>query len=196
MGLGYVQFVHPGRGLGRDGGFDGVDVAPAGLVKRSSAFPGAGGETPWILRSARLRWLNNPSGKHWTPYDLGLCKNEPAGKNRRESVDADFASQPDYTTGILARACVHATLRFFLLPRKRHNRFHPRHSRGRSYAQRSLKCEFVIREPSSPSQARARVALAKISLFCYITSMAWTVLALNRLVEEELRSCRLICGRD
>ena len=28
--------VHPGRGPGHDGGFDGVDVAPAGLVKRSS----------------------------------------------------------------------------------------------------------------------------------------------------------------
>ena len=28
--------VHPGRGLGHDGGFDGVDVAPAGGVKRSS----------------------------------------------------------------------------------------------------------------------------------------------------------------
>ena len=59
----------------------------------------------------RLRWQNNPSGKHWKPYDLGLCQSFPPGKNRRKSVGADFASQPDDTTGILARACVHATLR-------------------------------------------------------------------------------------
>jgi hypothetical protein len=59
----------------------------------------------------RLGWQNNPSGKHWKPYDLGLCKNEPSGKNRRKSVDAGIASQPDDTTGIFARACLHATLR-------------------------------------------------------------------------------------
>ena len=34
--MGYPRSVHPRRGLGRDGGFDGVDVAPAGLMKRSS----------------------------------------------------------------------------------------------------------------------------------------------------------------
>ena len=61
----------------------------------------------------RLEWHGNPSGKHWKPYDLGLCESLSTGKNRRKSVDADFASQPDDTTGILARACVHATLRFY-----------------------------------------------------------------------------------
>jgi len=30
------------------------------------------------------------------------------------------------------------------------------------------------------------MALAKISLFCYIDNMAWTVLALNHLVEDEI----------
>ena len=41
---------------------------------------GSRGLDPWILRSARLRWLNNPSGKHQTPCDLGLCKNDPQAK--------------------------------------------------------------------------------------------------------------------
>ena len=70
---------------------DGVDVAPAGLVNVHQA-PGSPGLDPWILRSTRLRWLNNPSGKPQTPCDLGLCKIFPRGKNRRKSVDADFAS--------------------------------------------------------------------------------------------------------
>ena len=37
-------------------------------------------EDPGTLRSPRLRWLNNLSGKHQTPYDLGLCKNDPKAK--------------------------------------------------------------------------------------------------------------------
>ena len=39
-------------------------------------FSGSFNLDPWILRSTRLRWLNNPSGKHQKPCDLGLCKNE------------------------------------------------------------------------------------------------------------------------
>lgn len=42
--------------------------------------PGSRREDPRILRSARLGWLNNLSGKHQTPYDLGLCKNDPYAK--------------------------------------------------------------------------------------------------------------------
>ena len=52
---------------------------------RASGFnaPRASGsrrEDPRILRSARLGWLNNLSGKHWTPCDLRLCKNDPEAK--------------------------------------------------------------------------------------------------------------------
>jgi hypothetical protein len=36
--------------------------------------------TPWILRSTRLKWLNNPSGKQQTPCDLGLCKSKLKAK--------------------------------------------------------------------------------------------------------------------
>ena len=31
----YLRIVRSGRGPGHDGGFDGVDAAPAGVVKRS-----------------------------------------------------------------------------------------------------------------------------------------------------------------
>ena len=52
---------------------------------RASGFnaPRASGsrrEDPRILRSARLGWLNNLSGKLWTPCDLRLCKNDPQAK--------------------------------------------------------------------------------------------------------------------
>ena len=40
------------------------------------------------------------------------------------------------------------------------------------------------REKAYPG--RAWITLAKISLFCYMTNMPWTVLALNHLVEEEI----------
>ena len=45
---------------------------------------------PWILRSMRLRWLNNLSGKHQTPCDLGLCKNE---------VEAQIAAFQSWASG-------------------------------------------------------------------------------------------------
>ena len=35
---------------------------------------------PRTLRPERLKWLNNPSGKHWKPCDLGLCKSKPEAK--------------------------------------------------------------------------------------------------------------------
>ena len=41
---------------------------------------GSRGLEPWILRSMRLQWHNNPSGKHQTPYDLGLCQSESEAK--------------------------------------------------------------------------------------------------------------------
>jgi hypothetical protein len=42
--------------------------------------PGSQRLVPWILRSTRLKWLNNPSGKPQTPCDLGLCKCKPKAK--------------------------------------------------------------------------------------------------------------------
>ena len=53
------------------------------LQKRETNAPfisGSFGLYPRTLRSERLRWLNNLSGKHQTPCDLGLCKNEPEYK--------------------------------------------------------------------------------------------------------------------
>ena len=71
------------------------------LQERGKIAPrsiGSRREDPWILRSPRLGWLNNLSGKltvpptlfrkvlqlsgrgRWTPYDLGLCKNDPYAK--------------------------------------------------------------------------------------------------------------------
>ena len=51
--------------------------AGGGNAPRAS---GSRREDPRILRSARLKWLNNPSGKHQIPYDLGLCQSEPEAK--------------------------------------------------------------------------------------------------------------------
>ena len=49
-----------------------------------------------------------------TPCDPGLCQSLSSGKNRRKSVDAGHSRHSrTTTTGILARACVHATLRFY-----------------------------------------------------------------------------------
>jgi hypothetical protein len=64
----------------------------------------------------RLKWLNNPSGKHQTPYDLGLCKFNPEAKIAAKAWTRISRHSRTTTTGILARACVHATLRFFLYP--------------------------------------------------------------------------------
>ena len=61
------------------------------LQERGKIAPrsvGSRGLDPWALRPMRLQWQNNPSGKHWKPYDLGLCQSFPSGKNRRKSVDA------------------------------------------------------------------------------------------------------------
>src|SRR5436190_23190598 len=87
-------------------------------------------EGPWVLRSTRLKWLNNPGGKPQTPCDPGLCKIFPEAKTAAKAWAQGLRQPPDYTTGTSARACVHATLRFFHYPRKRHNRFHPRRSRA------------------------------------------------------------------
>ena len=53
------------------------------LQERGKIAPrsvGSRREDPGTLWSPRLRWLNNLSGKHQTPYDLGLCKNDPEAK--------------------------------------------------------------------------------------------------------------------
>ena len=64
----------------------------------------------------RLKWLNNPSGKPQTPCDLGLCKIFPEAKTAAKAWAQGLRQSPDYTTGISASVCVHATLRFFLYP--------------------------------------------------------------------------------
>ncbi len=41
---------------------------------------------PRTLRPERLEWLNNPSGKHRKPCDLGLCKSKPEAKTAASSL--------------------------------------------------------------------------------------------------------------
>ena len=63
----------------------------------------------------RLKWLNNPSGKHQTPYDLGLCKFNPGAKIAAKAW-AQFASTAGLHDRHFRVGCAHATLRFFLYP--------------------------------------------------------------------------------
>ena len=58
---------------------------------------GSQGQDPWILRSTRLRWLNNPSGKHQKPCDLGLCKHETGVKDAA-FLNRASAQPPKHTT--------------------------------------------------------------------------------------------------
>jgi hypothetical protein len=48
--------------------------------KKAPWFSGSQLFVPWILRSTRLKWLNNPGGKLQTPCDPGLCKCKPTAK--------------------------------------------------------------------------------------------------------------------
>jgi hypothetical protein len=53
------------------------------LQERGTNAPrsvGSLGLDPWALRPMRLQWQNNPSGKHQTPCDLGLCQSDPKAK--------------------------------------------------------------------------------------------------------------------
>ena len=53
------------------------------LQERGTNAPrsvGSRREDPWALRPMRLQWQNNPSGKHQTPCDLGLCQSDPKAK--------------------------------------------------------------------------------------------------------------------
>ena len=50
------------------------------LGSNAPQVPGSQRLTPWILRSMRLKWLNNPGGKPQTPCDPGLCKCKPKAK--------------------------------------------------------------------------------------------------------------------
>ena len=93
---------------------DGVDVAPAGLVKRSSGTREPKGRPLGITTQLRLKWLNNPGGKPQTPCDPGLCKIFPEAKTAAKAWARASANRRTTTTGISASVCVHATLRFLL----------------------------------------------------------------------------------
>jgi hypothetical protein len=84
--------VHPGRGLGHDGDHRWGGCGACGFGETDIKHSGADGWSRGYYGPLRLKWLNNPSGKPQTPCDLGLCKCQPDSKNRRKSVDADFAS--------------------------------------------------------------------------------------------------------
>ena len=86
--------VCSGRGLGRDGGFDGVDVAPAGCARRTRGtreFPADPAGITTRAPSLAVRQSMDDEAEVRT-----------GSRNRRESVGASCASQPDDTTGILA----------------------------------------------------------------------------------------------
>ena len=74
------------------------------LQERGTNAPFTSGsrrEDPWILRSMRLRWLNNLSGKHQTPCDLGLCKNDPEAKTAASlKVRQRFSGKSDNFSGV------------------------------------------------------------------------------------------------
>ena len=55
---------------------------------------------------------------------------------------------PDHTTGILASFASTQPFASLSTHRKRHNRFHPGRSRGRSFARRSLTSESEFKVPS------------------------------------------------
>ena len=63
----------------------------------------------------RLKWLNNLSGKHRKPYDLGLCKFNPGAKTAAKAW-TQFASTAGRHDRHFCVGCVHATLRFFPCP--------------------------------------------------------------------------------
>ena len=54
---------------------------------------GSRGRDPWILRSMRLHWHSNLSGKHRTPCDLGPCERKP-GPNTGPLPAKTAASRP------------------------------------------------------------------------------------------------------
>ena len=60
----------------------------------------------------RLEWHGNPSGKHWKPYDLGLCKFNPGAKIAAKAW-ALFASTAGPHDRHFCVGCAHATLRFY-----------------------------------------------------------------------------------
>jgi hypothetical protein len=76
------------------------------LQERGTNAPfisGSFGQDPRALRSERLQWLNNLSGKHQTPCDLGLCKNEPEYKIAAfltKSATARFSPAPKSAGGV------------------------------------------------------------------------------------------------
>ena len=113
-GLIYVQFVHPGRGLGRDGDHRWGGCGPLRVDETFIRHPGAKGKALGHYDPMRLKWLNNPGGKPQTPCDPGLCKIFPEAKTATKAWARASANRRTTTTGILASVCVHATLRFFL----------------------------------------------------------------------------------
>ena len=124
--------VHSGRGLGHDGDHRWGGCVACGPGETFIRHPGAKGKALGHYDPMRLKWLNNPGGKPQTPCDPGLCKIFPEAKTAAKAWAQVSRHSRTNTTGILARACVHATLRLLSLPRKRHYRFHQGRSRARS----------------------------------------------------------------
>ena len=98
---------------------DGVDVAPAGLVKRSSdsreprSCP-AGTRTRALEKAVRQSYQDR-------------AEVAVPGSKKAAKAWAQFASTAGPHDRHFRVGCAHATLRFSL-HRKRHNRFHPRRS--------------------------------------------------------------------
>src|SRR5436190_16366046 len=87
-------------------------------------------EGPWVLRSTRLKWLNNPGGKPQTPCDPGLCKIFPEAKTAAKAWAQGLRQPPDHPRPAFLRVFASTQPFATRLPRKRHYRFH----QGRSFA--------------------------------------------------------------
>ena len=108
--------VHPGRGLGRDGDHRWGGCGACGCGETFIIFPGAEGETrgyydPRAFSGKTTLAANRDTVRSRALSELTLRQKPPQKRGR-----GTLASQPDDTTGILARACVHATLRFLTTP--------------------------------------------------------------------------------
>ena len=67
---------------------------------------GSLGLDPRTLRPERLKWLNNLSGKHQKPCDLGLCKSEAKAKTAASRKRKSLISKGS----CVSRASAHPSL--------------------------------------------------------------------------------------
>ena len=90
--VGYQQSVHPGRGFGHDGDLDGVDAAPAGLVRRTlkTREPWAGPVDTTV--HCALSGKTTPAANNRHRAIWGSARASPTAKTAAKAWTRDFAS--------------------------------------------------------------------------------------------------------